>query len=241
MINLASVVHGSRDRSFVAPILHANLMSAVTLLDAASESGCCEAFVQAGSLEEPNGRDEAPSSPYAAAKSAATSYAQLYGQQYGLNCGVARIFMVYGPGHQDDNKLIPSVIRDGLCRGPIELSSGRRRVDWVYIDDVADALVMLANTPDLRGVSVDIGSGQLVSIRDVVARLWNLLDLGGEPPFGTLPDRAGEVERVADVAHTASTLGFTARVGLDAGLSATVDWFRDSIGHSPIGLRSTQG
>ena len=49
------------------------------------------------------------------------------------------------------------------------------------------------------------------------------------------------MERVADVAHTAETLGFTARVGLDEGLSATVDWIRDSIGHSPIGLRSTEG
>ena len=241
VINLAGLVAGSRDRSFVLPMLQTNLAAAVTLLDAAVESGCCEAFVQAGSLEEIDRRDEPPSSPYSAAKSAATHYAQLYGQHYGLNCGVARIFMVYGPGHQDNTKLIPSVIHDGLRGVPIQLSSGSRRVDWVYVDDVADALLMLASTADLGGKSVDIGSGHLVPIRGVVTRLWDLLGLDGEPPFGTLPDRACEVERVADVAHTAETLGFTARVGLDEGLSATVDWIRDSIGHSPIGLRSTQG
>jgi UDP-glucose 4-epimerase len=240
VINLAGVVAGSRDRSFVIPTLHTNLGVAVTLLDAAAESGCCEAFVQAGSLEEPNRRDESPSSPYSAAKSAATSYTQLYAQRYGLNCGVARIFMVYGPGHQDETKLIPFVIRNGLLGSPIQLSSGRRRVDWVYIDDVADALVMLASNADLGGESVDIGSGELVPIRDVVTQLWELLGLDGEPPFGTLPDRDGEVERVADVAHAAEMFGFTARIGLDAGLAATVDWFRDSL-QSSTGPKSTHG
>jgi UDP-glucose 4-epimerase len=226
VINLAGVVAGSRDRSLVAPMLHANLGATVALLDAAADSGCCEAFVQAGSLEEPDRRDEAPSSPYAAAKSAATAYTQLYGQSYGLSCSVARIFMVYGPGRQDEAKLIPYLIRRGLAGEPMQLSSGRRAVDWVYVDDVADALVALARRRDLRGESVDIGSGTLVPIGEVVTMLWDLLGLDGDPPFGSLPDRSGEVERVADSSRTAALLGWTPQVGLEAGLASTVDWFR---------------
>jgi nucleoside-diphosphate-sugar epimerase len=225
VIHLAGLVAGSRDRALVLPMLEANLLATVALLDAAAEHGCAR-FVAAGSLEEPSSLDQAPSSPYAASKAAATGYVELFAAHYGLSAVVARLFMVYGPGEQDPNKLIAYVIARGLVPAPMLLSTGLRPVDWVYVDDVVDGLVRLAIRRDLVGASVDLGSGDLVPVRDVVAKLWRLLELDGTPPFGTLPERAHEAVRAADVATTERVLSWRPRVALDEGLARTVAWFR---------------
>jgi UDP-glucose 4-epimerase len=226
VFHLASVVRGSRDRSLVRPTFEANLASTVYLLDALAEYGVGR-FVQLGSLEEPDSPEATPCSPYAAAKAAASGYARMFAELYGLGAVVARVFMVYGPGLQDADKLVPHVITRLLERQPVQLASGRRQVDWVYVEDVAEGLVLLgANADRLAGRTLDIGSGELSSTGDVVRRLYALLAPGEEPPFGTLPDRAAEVERAAGADETERLLGWRARVGLDGGLTRTVEWFR---------------
>jgi nucleoside-diphosphate-sugar epimerase len=226
VFHLASVVRGSRDRSWVRPTFEANLASAVYLLDAVAARGGAR-FVQLGSLEEPASPDEPPCSPYAAAKAAASGYARMFAELYGVAAVVARVFMVYGPGPQDRDKLVPYVIERLLARQPVQLSSGRRRVDWVFVEDVADGLVRLGAAADrLAGRTIDLGSGELVTTAEVVRRLYAVLAVGEEPPLGSLPDRAGEVERVARAEETERRLGWRARVSLDEGLARTAAWFQ---------------
>jgi nucleoside-diphosphate-sugar epimerase len=226
VFHLASVVRGSRDRSWVRPTFEANLASAVFLLDAVAARGGVR-FVQLGSLEEPASPEQAPCSPYAAAKSAASGYARMFAELYGVGAVVARVFMVYGPGPQDREKLVPYVIERLLAGEPLRLASGRRRVDWIFVEDVAEALARIGASADrLAGRTVDVGSGELVTTGEVVRRLHALLAPGVEPPFGSLPDRAGEIERAARAAETERVLGWRPRVGLDEGLARTVEWFR---------------
>lgn len=226
VFHLASVVRGSRDRSLVRPTFEVNLASTVHLLDALAAAGGGR-FVQLGSLEEPESPEEPPCSPYAAAKSAASSYARMFAELYGLGAVVARVFMVYGPGPQDPGKLVPYVISRLLAQQPLQLASGERRVDWVYVEDVAEGLLRLgADANRLAGRTIDLGSGELVKTADVVRRLYAKLAPGQQPPLGTLPDRAGEVERVARAEETERLLGWRARIGLDEGLARTVEWFR---------------
>ena len=115
VFHLASHVSGDRGLGAVVPTLRDNLVTTVNLLTAAAEAGEAR-VVLAGSMEEPDRDDPAPSSPYAAAKSAASAYARLFDQLYGLPVVNLRVFMVYGPGQRDDTKLIPYVI-SSLLRG----------------------------------------------------------------------------------------------------------------------------
>lgn len=224
VFHLASEVTGSRDSTVVLPTLHSNLVSTVNLLNLAAEQGC-KRLVLAGSLEEPQA-DHAPSSPYAAAKAASTAYAQMFAALYATPVVTARLFMVYGPAQQDTTKLIPYVTL-ALLRGETpKLSSGTRPVDWIYVGDVVDGLVACAVTPGIEGKTVDIGSGELVTIRQVVEQLAAIISPQARPAFGALADRPFEQVRAADAATAHALTGWQAQTSLADGLRHTVDYYR---------------
>lgn len=226
IFHLASHVSGSRDLDAVLPTLSANFLSTVNVLLGAAEVGC-KRVVLAGSLEEPDGDDAGPVpvSPYAAAKFAAGSYGRMFQSLYGVPVVTLRIFMVYGPGQRDTTKLVPHVITTLLRGESPQLSSGTRPVDWVYVDDVVEALLASAATEGVIGQTIDVGSGILTPVRAVVEEIVRTMHSSVEPRFGALPDRPNERIRVADVARTQALLGWAPRMSLTQGLTATVDWY----------------
>lgn len=224
--HLASCVTGGRDLRLVPPTFAANLASTVHLLTAAATQGGCRRFVLAGSLEEPDSVHAAPSSPYAASKSAATAYARMFHALYQFPAVIARIFMVYGPDQKDEKKLVPYVIRSLLAGQTPQMSSGTRLVDWIYVDDVVAGLIRLAHADGLAGQTLDLGTGQLESVRGVVERIARLMGSPAVLRFDPAADRPLEQVRAADAARTAELTGWRPRFALDQGLQATIDWHR---------------
>lgn len=224
--HLAGFVSGSREIEAVLPSLRDNLVSAVNVLVAAARIGC--SVVLAGSQEEPEPglEDPVPASPYAAAKLAVGSFARMLHALHELHVVNLRIFMVYGPGQHDRTKLVPYVITSLLRAERPRLSSGTRPVDWIYVDDVVDAFVTASSRNDLAGTTLDIGTGELVTIRALVERIVETVDTGVEPDFGALPERPLEIVRAADVIRTTNLLGWQPRTTLSEGLRSTVDWYR---------------
>jgi nucleoside-diphosphate-sugar epimerase len=145
---------------------------------------------------------------------------------FGTSSVWVRPFMVYGPGERDLRRLVPYVTLSLLRREPPALSSGRRLMDWVYIDDVADAFLAAAVAKGVEGEALDVGSGNLVAVRSVVERLVEMIDPSVGARFGAIPDRPLEQERVADVATSTARTGWRPRVSLGEGLSRTVEWYR---------------
>jgi nucleoside-diphosphate-sugar epimerase len=150
----------------------------------------------------------------------------MYADLYGVPVAIARVFMVYGPGAQDENKLVPYVTRALLAGSTPSLSSGAREVDWIFVDDVVEGLLRIATTEGTVGRVVDLGTGELATVADVVRKIYRLAGRDDEPPFGTRGDRALEQVRRADVAATAALLGWRPSVALDEGLRRTFEWFR---------------
>ena len=230
VFHLASQVNEARERAVVISTFHANLASTVYLLDAAAEQGC-RRFVQTGSLEEPEPGDpvSTPTSPYAAAKWSASAYGRMFHQLWGAPVVLARLFMVYGPEQRDLTKPVPHVIVSLLQGREPQLTSGKRPVDWVFVDDVVEGLVRVGVVPALEGQQVDLGSGRLVPVRTVVEQLYSLLAPGREPAFGALPDRPMEQVRVARTEESEELLGGAPVVPLDEGLARTVEWYRGEL------------
>jgi UDP-glucose 4-epimerase len=226
IFHLASHVTGSRGLDAVLPTLQANLLSTVNILLAAAEVGC-QRVVLAGSLEEPDGEDRepVPVSPYAAAKFAANTYGRMFHSLHGLPVVTLRIFMVYGPAQPDETKLVPYVITSLLRGRSPELSTGTRPVDWVYLDDVVDALLASATAEGALGKTLDVGSGMLTPVRAVVEEIVRMMRPSVAPRFGAVPDRPNERVRVADLERTQALLGWAPRTPLSRGLAATVDWY----------------
>ena len=233
VLHLASGVSGNRGADLVLPMLRANLVAAVNVMLAACEVGCGR-VVLAGSMEEPDlGDAEAvPQSPYAAAKWATLTYARMFRALYELPVVHLRIFMVYGPGQRDLGKLVPYVTTSLLRGETPELSSGDREIDWIYVDDVVDAFLAAAVAPGGEGASLDIGSGELVSVHTLVAHLRRLVGGEVQPRFGALPDRRLERVRVADPAGAATAIGWRHRTSLQEGLARTVEFYRARLGRA---------
>lgn len=225
VFHLASAVTGGRELSLVLPTFEANLAATVRLLAAASEKAVPR-VVLAGSLEEPDAASgNLPGSPYAAAKWAASGYARMFHALYAAPLVTARLYMVYGPAQRDLRKLVPYVSLALLRGEPPALSSGIRPVDWIAVDDVVDGLLVCATRAGLEGTTVELGSGRLVTVREVVERLHSLIG-GPAPRFGAIADRPFERVRAANLAATEATTGWRPRLSLDDGLARTVDWYR---------------
>ena len=227
IFHLASHVTGGRDLEFVLSTFHSNLTTTLNLLTEATEIGC-KRVVLVGSQEEPEPQDSfpTPSSPYAAAKWAGSGYARMFHALYETPDVVARVFMVYGPGQQDLRKLIPYVTLSLLRNEPPKLTSGKRDVDWIYVQDVVEGLLLMAQVAGIEGSTFDIGTGSLVSIRKVVEKLTDIVGSKMKPLFGTVPDRPMEQVRVANIENTYSKIGWKPSTPLESGLENTVNWYR---------------
>jgi nucleoside-diphosphate-sugar epimerase len=140
---------------------------------------------------------------------------------------------------QNPEKIIPYVSLS-LLRGQIpRLASGHWQADWVYIDDVVDGLLAAACVPGAEGCTLDLGSGAMVPVRDVVDRIVELIGSRIKPSFGALPDRPAEEIRAANLAYVQEKIGWKPTISLEDGLVRTVAWYREQLGagctNGPIG------
>ena len=152
----------------------------------------------------------------------------MFHQLYGVPVTMLRLFMTYGPG-QKAYKLIPYTILSLLKGQPPKLSSGVRPVDWVYVQDVITAFIAAAVKPEAVGQIIDIGSGSLVPVREVIEEIHRLIPQSPKPLFGALPDRTVESVRRAETEAAARILAWRATTPLSEGLCQTIQWYREQM------------
>lgn len=228
IFHLAGQAVGSRSIDVVPTTFESNLLTTLNMLLETSRQKTGRLIIT-GSLEEPVSKDAEtiPSSPYAVSKWAASAYARMFHKLYNTPAVIIRLFMVYGPGKQEQKKLIPYVINNLLKGIPPKLSSGNREVDWVYIDDVIDGLLHTAIAKNIEGMTVDIGSGILATTRDFVEKIRGIANSQTNLLFGSLDDRPMEQTRKANIERTYSQIQWKPKTGLDEGLRLTIDWYRN--------------
>lgn len=222
--HLGGHVNAAPDITHVLPTFSSLLASTVHVLARAPELGA-HRIVLAGSSVEPGDPSDVPSSPYAAAKWCGRIYSRMFHQLYMTPVVVTRPLWTYGPGQRED-KIIPYVIASLLRNRVPRLSSGALAVDWIYVDDVIDGLLKAATVPEAVGEEIDLGTGSLLSIREVVERIVDILKPSVQPEFGVLPERTRERVRAADVERTWELLGWRASTSLETGLERTIAWHR---------------
>ena len=170
-----------------------------------------------------------PFNAYAASKVAAWAFGRMYWRAHGLPVVTARPFQVYGP-RQPHRTLVPAAIRAALAGEDFPMTPGEQKRDFIYVDDVVEGLLASAAAPGVEGESIDLGTGQVCSIRRAVERIWEMTEARGRILVGALPYRSGEVMHLAaDVNRTARLTGWRARVGLEEGLRHTIKVVEESI------------
>jgi UDP-glucose 4-epimerase len=139
-----------------------------------------------------------------------------------------RYFNVYGPRMDTHGKYTEVLIRwiDRIAAGqpPLILGDGMQTMDFVYIDDVARANVT-ALVSDISDDVFNVASGKETSLRELAITLLKVMHSDLCPEYG--PDRKVNPvrRRVADTTKAERVLGFSARVGVEDGLSRLVEWW----------------
>ena len=178
----------------------------------------------------------APSSPYSASKAASDHLAMAWHHTYGLPVVLSNCSNNYGPFHFPE-KLVPLIILNGLegRRLPV-YGRGENVRDWLYVEDHAKALLLVASDGEV-GRSYNIGGRNERSNLTVVETICDILDgLRPLPGGGThrdliefVTDRPGHDLRYAiDATRIESELGWKAEETFETGLEKTVRWYLDN-------------
>jgi dTDP-L-rhamnose 4-epimerase len=150
--------------------------------------------------------------------------------------GILRLQNVYGPGQSLANPYtgVLSIFARALLEGATLniYEDGRITRDFVFVDDVVAAFAALAVAEQCPDEILDIGTGAGVTILDVAHRMSRLLGLGPERVTISGDFRPGDIRHaVADIGRARAVLGWQPTVGIDTGLSALLDWSRETMGH----------
>ncbi len=212
--------------------LTVNVAATLELCQIVIESGC-RVFVGLGSQAEYGPHDavlteETPARPvtaYGVAKLCAGVMTAKLCELAGVRHAWLRLLATYGP-KDDETHLIPAVIRSLLKGERPRLTAGEQTWDYLYVEDAARAVLSVAVNPGARGV-FNLGSGRAASVRNIVERLRDLIDPSMELGFGELPYAPGQLMRLeTSTERLRRATGWEPRVGLDEGLSRTIEWHR---------------
>ena len=177
----------------------------------------------------------APSSPYSASKAASDHLVRAWHETYGLPAVISNCSNNYGPFHFPE-KLIPLAILNALHERPIPVyGAGANVRDWLFVDDHARALQLVA-TKGVPGQSYNVGGNSERSNLVVVETICDVLDQTKPRPSGSyrdlitfVSDRPGHDRRYAiDASKIGRELGWQPSETFESGLAKTVRWYLDN-------------
>ncbi len=184
-----------------------------------------------------NGYPEETNAPYGLAKKMLLVQSEAYRAQYGFNSSVLFPVNLYGPRDNFDlatSHVIPALIRKCLearQRGDRQIAvwgTGQASREFLHARDAAAGLCDAAERYD-QSAPVNLGAGFEIKIRDLVPLVARLCRFGGEIVWDhTKPD--GQPRRMLDTSRAEREFGWTAKIGFEAGLRETIEWYEQSRG-----------
>lgn len=188
------------------------------------------AYGDTAELPKHEGMIPNPLSPYAAGKLAGEHYVRVYARTMGLDGASLRYFNIFGP-RQDPSSPYSGVI-SLFCKAmlagerPTILGDGTQTRDFTHVSNAVRANLLAMRAPGrLGGEAFNVGTGERISLLDLVSTLNAILGTSIEPRFG--PPRAGDVhDSLASLERARAVLGYEPAVGFAEGLRETVEAMR---------------
>ena len=235
VVHFAAESHVDRSIRGAAAFVVTNVVGTQQLLEAALRARVAR-FVHVstdevyGSIERgswPETHPLEPSSPYSASKASSDLIAGAYARTYGLDVSITRCSNNYGP-YQFPEKVIPLFVTNLLDGRRVPLyGDGLNVRDWLHVDDHCRA-VQLVLERGRAGEVYNIGGGTELTNRELTERLLHAFGVGWEM-VEHVPDRKGHDRRYSlDITKISSELGYRPTIDFDAGLAATVAWYREN-------------
>ena len=249
VIHLAAHVGGiGLNQKKPAELFYDNLIMGTQLIHAAYLGGV-EKFVCVGTIcaypkftpvpfkEDDlwNGYPEETNAPYGIAKKALLVQLESYRQQYGFNGIYLLPVNLYGPEDNFDpgsSHVIPALIRkvhEAQIQGEKQLlvwGDGSPTREFLYSSDAARGIVMGTQFYN-ESQPVNLGTGDEISILDLVTLICKLMEFQGEIVWQTDKPN-GQPRRRLDTERAQLAFNFTAQVSFEQGLKSTIEWYRQN-------------
>jgi len=214
-----------------------NVGGTVSLMEAMRDVGVRRVvFVSSGAVygdqqQQPVSEDALPNprSPYAVSKLAAEYYVKTIGGLWGIETLCLRVFNAYGPGQNFPPVHAPVVLaflRQALNNGTLVVhGDGNQTRDYIYVDDVVNAMLAASTAPEVNQLTINVGSGRETSVRDLAKLVISVTGSEPEVVYNPRSDR-GTSRLCADLTLAADKLNFKPSIPLETGLRLTLE--RDS-------------
>jgi dTDP-glucose 4,6-dehydratase len=251
VVHFAAESHNSLAVLDPARFFRTNVLGTQTLCEAARRTGVarfhhistCEVYGDLALDSNESFREDSPyrpRTPYNASKAGADHVVRSYIETFGLQATITNCCNNYGP-YQFPEKVIPLFATRALEGQTLPLyASTQNRREWLHVEDHCRAIELVL-TDGVIGETYNVGSGDEASIEQIAD---GVLAAAGQPESlkTIVPDRPGHDRRyLLDSTKLRTELGWEPTVRFEAGLAATVDWYRDNrawweplIGRSPV-------
>lgn len=179
-----------------------------------------------------------PLSPYGASKLAGEGYCSAYKNTFGIETVVLRFGNVYGPGSINKSSVVAKFIRKAINGDILEIyGDGMQTRDFIYIDDLINAIIITVEKHNIGGEIFQIASNQETTINRMTNKLINELKKQGVKNINikNISIRTGDMKRnFSDTSKAKERLGWNAQINLTEGLSKTVSYFLNKIGKGVV-------
>lgn len=214
--------------------LDVNLIGTLNIVQALLEVKSLKRLVAVGTAEEyglggspfKSNQREMPITSYSFSKVCMTQLLQTMNRLYKLPVVILRPSIAYGPG-QGTDMFLPALIKSLLDGQDFQMTSGSQKRDFIYIDDLLNALVAACFSEFDAGEIYNVASAENITIAKVALKVGELLERTDLIKFGELPGRKLDIHDYAvDIRKTNEELNWHPTVSLKTGLSLTIDAFK---------------
>ncbi len=192
-------------------------------------------FIQIGSSIE-YGKIESPQkeknffkkkilSTYGEAKLLSTKYLLELNKRNNFPVTILRLYLVYGP-YQDANRVIPYTIMNSLLNRKFNCSNGKQFRDFLYIDDLIEAIIRTLKKKETSGEIINLGHGKPNQIKNVILHISKIIKLG-KPIFGKIGLRKDEIIKLyPNIDKAKKLLKWKPKINLHQGLIRTINFYK---------------
>lgn len=235
VIHLAGKKNRSNEINEIKSILDNNVFGTLNLFESLLSVSNLKKIILLGSIEEygfgysPFKEDsfENPISTYGVSKLTISKLAKIFINEYNLPITILRPSIIYGP-MQGTEMFIPSLINSLSNKQNFQMTKGEQYRDFLYIDDLIEAIKKTILIDNLTGSTFNIASGISFKLSNIAIKIANILNAEDNLQIGALDYRKSEIMNyTVDIALALDKLNWKPNTSIDEGLVITIDSFNE--------------
>jgi len=225
-------------------LVQTNVMNSIKLMELCVKYNDLERFVNVGSSLEYGTKANAiketdnvePTTPYGITKAAQTNFANYFKNQKNLPVVTLRVFNAYGK-YQEAGHIISDIMIALVSKKPLTLSGSKTTRDFIYIDDVVDALIKAGKQSKVEGMIFNIGMGKEFSVEEIIDIVQRVSHTDLKISFNN--KNQGEFDKsemrcFANIEKAKKLLNWEQNYSIEQGLKKTYDWYKENIDSFPL-------